>query len=200
MEKHNKLEKDPKIEAEQVRSRAVLLCPDNDAEADMILTVAEKAGMSVIRSQQPHGANLSLEPDLELKLSEFKKPEIWIVETPGLEKEGELTSQGFDVKIIDHHTYQNIDRLTDPETGNKKLSSLEQFLAMAKIRDDEMEEWGLNPKIVRGIGIMDARYVRGLRDAGYSKDEIDKVFELKRKIIEKIQPEFDKLLKLAKED
>lgn len=187
-------------EKTEIRSKAVLLCPDNDSESHMILRLAEKAGMAVIRSKQPHGADLNLETDLEAQLSEFKKPEIWIVETPGMEKEQELKKEGFNVRIIDHHTYNDLDRLIDPETGAQKLSSLEQFLAMAEIDDDEMRSWGLDPKMIRGIGIMDAKYVRGLREAGYSQEEINSVIKLEQELAEEIRPESGKLMELAEED
>jgi len=189
-----------KNEIGEIRSKVVLLCPDNDSESHMILFLAKKAEITTINSEQPHGAKLSLEKDLDSKLADLHKKEIWIVETPGIEKEEELRHRGMDVKIIDHHTYNNLDRLTDPTTGNKKPSSLEQFLTLAEIYDDEMQTWGLDPKTVRGIGIMDSRYVEGLREAKYSKEEINKVFDLQREITNEIRPEFGKLLKLAEKD
>lgn len=189
------------IETIKIRSKAVLLCPDNDSEAHMILKLAEKAGIAIIRSKQPHGANLSLETHLQEKLNQLKKSDVWIVEIPGIEKEEELKKQGFSVVIIDHHTYKDaIDRLTDQKTGEKKSSSLEQFLAIAGIDDEEMQSWGFNPKLVRGIGIMDAKYVQGLREAGYTKEEIDQVLELRKKFGEEINPNQNKLLTLAKKD
>ncbi|MBU4348492.1 hypothetical protein KJ671_03285 [Patescibacteria group bacterium] len=184
----------------EIRSKVVLLCPDNDSESHIILQLAEKAGISTIRSKQPHGANLSLETNLESKLAHLKKQEIWIVETPGVEKEKELKDKGINVKIIDHHTYKDLDRLTDLESGDIKLSSLEQFLAMAKIDDEEIQNWGFNPKTIRGIGIMDAKYVRGLREAEYSEEEINRVLKLQQEIEKEIRPNFDKLLKLAEKD
>src|SRR3989338_2865586 len=96
--KVNKFERGPKqVELMEIRSKAVLLCPDNDPEAHMILKLAEKAGIAIIRSEQPHGANLNLEPDLEEKLHKIKKSDVWIVETPGIEKEEELRRQGLNV-------------------------------------------------------------------------------------------------------
>jgi inorganic pyrophosphatase/exopolyphosphatase len=121
------------------RSNVVILCPDNDSEAHMILQLAEKANISIVRSEQPHGAKLELEPNLESKLAKINKREIWIVETPGIEKEQELIKNGYNIKIIDHHTYNNFDRLTDPVTGLRKPSSLEQFLTLANIDDDEIK-------------------------------------------------------------
>ena len=184
----------------EMRSKVAVLCPDNDSEAHMILRLAKKADISTIRSEQPHGASLSLETDLESKLAQLKKQEIWIVETPGVEKENELRSKGINVRIIDHHTYGDLDRLTDLESGKIKPSSLEQFLIMAKIDDKEIQSWGLNPKTIRGIGIMDAKYLRGLREAKYSREEMDLVLKLQREIEKEIRPEFDKILKLAEKD
>ncbi len=177
------------------------MCPDNDTEAHLILKLAEKAGITTICSKQPHGANLDAELDLQEKLHKTNKPDVWIVEIPGIEKEEELKKQGFNVRIIDHHTYKDtVDRLTDQETGEKKPSSLEQFLASAKIGDEEMRSWGFDPKLIRGIGIMDAKYVQGLRDAGYSKEEINQVLELEQKLIGEINPNQNELLAIAKKD
>jgi hypothetical protein len=184
----------------EMRSKVAVLCPDNDSEAHTILKLADKAGISTIVSKQPHGAKLSLETNLESKLAQLKKQEIWIVETPGVEKENELRNKGINVRIIDHHTYGDLDRLTDFENNGTKLSSLEQFLAMAKIDDKEIQSWSLNPKTIRGIGIMDAKYVRGLREAKYSKEEMNLVLKLQQEIEKEIRPEFDKILKLAEKD
>ncbi len=188
------------VEIKEIRSKAVLLCPDNDSESHVILWLAEKAGMAIIRSKQPHGAKLEFETDLELKLNDLKKPELWIVETPGIKKEEELINKGIIVKIIDHHTHNESDRLTDKKTGNIKPSSLEQFINMAKISDDEMRIWGFNPKTIRGIGIMDAKYVDGLKEYGYSEEEMGQVFNLQQQIMEEIRPGYADLIKLAEED
>ncbi len=182
------------------RSSVVLLCPDNDSEAHTILALAEKAGIAIIRSEQPHGAKLELEPDLDSKLISFGKSEIWIVETPGIEKEEKLRKRGFIVKIIDHHTYNDIDRLIDPITNTRKPSSLEQFITLANISDDEIKTWGFDPKTIRGIGIMDARYVQGLREANYTQEEMNLVYKMQREITAATRPDFAKVLATAEED
>lgn len=189
-----------KNKIKETRSKVVLLCPDNDSEAHMILVLAEKAGITTIHSKQPHGAKLELELDLDSKLALLNKSEIWIVETPGIEKENELNTKGYEVKIIDHHTYDDMDRLVDPVTGLKKPSSLEQFLTLAGIDDDEMKSWDFNPKTVRGIGIMDSRYVQGLREVGYTKEEINCVLDLHKEITNIIRPDFAKVMTIAEED
>jgi len=102
--------------------------------------------------------------------------------------------------IIDHHTYKDMDRLIDPKNGEKKPSSLEQFLILAQIDDDEMKLWGFDPRTVRGIGISDALYVHGLRQSGYSDEELKKVYKLELEINKVIYPDYEELLKLAEKD
>jgi inorganic pyrophosphatase/exopolyphosphatase len=121
------------------RSQAILVCPDNDAEARMILMLAEKAKIATVKSGKPHGGKLDLEIDEVKKLITGKTKEVWIVELPSLEKEEKLRRLGLEVKVIDHHTYGNFDRLTNPETGEKNPSSLEQFLNVSKITDEEIK-------------------------------------------------------------
>src|SRR3989344_4010609 len=112
-------------EAFEVRSRTALLCPRNDHESNVILKLAEKAGISIIQSSQEHGARLDQEPNLEQQLLELKKPDLWIVEIPGPDQEKVLAGKGLNVKVIDHHVYGELDRLEDPITAEAKPSSLE---------------------------------------------------------------------------
>ncbi len=175
------------------RARTLLVCPDNDAEAHMILLLAEKMGMTTLRSQQMHGARLEREKDLVHLLAASRKHEVWIVEMPGENVEKALRESGVDVHIIDHHTYGPVDRVTDPVTKQRKPSSLEQFLSHAAITDEELERWGYDPKTVRGLGIFDDRFVQGLRDEGYTKPEINAVLDLNGKFSRAINPVFDQI-------
>lgn len=186
-------------EARELRGRVLLVCPDNDAESHTIIELAKKAGIAVMVSDQPHGAKLDQEGDLAERVLSFGKQEVWIVEIPGIEEEEALRRQGLAVKVIDHHTYEDLDRLADEETGEPKPSSLEQFLEKARISDDEMVSWGLKPKIVRGVGIMDAQYARGLREAGYTQEEINEVLEIKQAYHREANPEYEAIQHAAEE-
>lgn len=160
-------------------SNVVLVCPNNDTESHLILALAAHLNLCVIQSDQPHGAKLDREPHLISKIKTINPDEVWIVEIPGPSVESALRYFGFSVKIIDHHTYGSLDRAHD-ESGTLLPSSLEQFLALTQISDQELSEWGFDPVVVRGIGIMDACFVQGLRDADYSLDEIRRVLEYGR--------------------
>lgn len=64
----------------------VLVCPDNDAESRMILLLAYRFGMIVIRSGQAHGATLERERgDIHTLIDATLNNEVWIVEMPGHE-------------------------------------------------------------------------------------------------------------------
>ncbi|MDE1970876.1 MAG: hypothetical protein KGI50_04870 [Patescibacteria group bacterium] len=187
-------------EIKNIRTKALLLCPDNDAEAHMILLLAEKAGIETIRSSQPHGARLEFEEDVEEKVRATGKNRLWIVEIPGPDTERRLKDHGIQITIIDHHTYGSLDRLSDPISGKKKPSSLEQFLEVAHIEDREMKEWGFDPYLVRGIGIMDARFIEGLREEGYTRDEIKHTLRFSEKLIQEVNPLWKHTMARAEEE
>lgn len=182
-----------------MRDYAVLVCPDNDAEARMILMIAEKAKIPTVKSNKLHGEGIDVEVSEVQKLRTEKTKEVWIVELANLEKEEELRKLGFHVVIIDHHTYSDFDRLTDPNTGKKKPSSLEQFLNVAKITDEELLAFGFDPRIVRGVGIVDAQWIAGLENAGYSKEESKKVFDYIYSLKIAINPDYEKIMDEARE-
>lgn len=182
------------------RSHAILVCPDNDAEARMILMIAEKAKIPTVKSLKPHGGRLDVEVEEVKKLISDKTKEVWIVELPSIEKEKELRDTGLKVEIIDHHTYKDFDRLTNPKTGKKNPSSLEQFLSVANITDEELKSFGFVSKIVRGVGISDALWVNGLKNAGYTDKEIKEVFNYTSELSMMVNPELEKSVMQAKLD
>jgi len=190
-------ERDPRLER---RKHVVLICPDNDPEARMIFLLAERMGMAILRSSQLHGATLSQEKDLLDRIERTEKAEVWIVEMPGPEIEQTLRDKGFHVHVIDHHAYGELDRATDSVSHERKRSSLEQFIAEADITDEELCEWGYSPKIVKGIGILDDRFGQGLRDEGYSQEEITRVVDAGTKFSREMNPVFDEIAKAAEED
>ena len=104
------------------------------------------------------------------------------------------------IRIIDHHTYGTLDRLNDPHSRLRNKSSLEQFLDEAGITDEELREWGYEPKVVRGLGIFDDRFAQGLRDEGYASQEIAAVIALSTGFSSEMNPSFEEIAKAAEED
>ena len=150
--------------------------PANDAEAVMILRLAKTMELPVLISAQPHGASIDKEPKIIERIKKSGAERVVIVEMPGIKTEQKISKLGIEVKIIDHHNYQNLKR-------GKKLSSLEQFLKFFKITDSYLEKLGFNPRLVRGIGIIDRGFVWALRKDGYSESEIKKVIAYQKKIM-----------------
>jgi hypothetical protein len=166
----------------------------------MIILLAKKMGMETMRSTQPHGATLENERDFLKRAVGAKKREVWIVEMPGPGLEERLRENGLDVHVLDHHTYGQLDRVKDPATGERKPSSLEQFLDDAGITDTELRDWGYDPKTVRGLGIFDDRFVQGLRDSGYTKPEITAVLDLSAKLAGEVNPLLEDIRQAAEKD
>jgi hypothetical protein len=164
---------------------AVLVAPPNDPEAVMIFELAKKMRLPTIESLQPHGATLEKEPKLIEKLTNGGWKRIVIVEMPGRKTEENLRRLGFQVTIIDHHHYTDIDRAHDPNTGHLLPSSLEQFLNLLRITDAKLRVFGFDPKLVRGVGIMDRGFVWALREEGYQDDEIKRVLAYQKKLMGK---------------
>ncbi len=154
--------------------KTVLIVPPNDAEAMMIKTLAEKLELPTIVSKQLHGASLDKGHDYVLAVKEGGYTQVIVIEMPGEKSEKQLRSMGVEVTIIDHHHYTGLDRAHGPD-GEILKSSLEQFLALFKITDRQIKGWGLDPLMVRGIGIQDRGYIWSLQDEGYTKSQIAKV-------------------------
>lgn len=142
----------------------ILLAPQNDEESLLILKIAKAAGIPVVISTQPHGARLYNEPNLiaRLKQCDPEARRIVIVELPGPKVEEELRSIGYEVVIIDHHRYDDLDRM-------QHLSSLEQFLAVFELDDARLTSLGFDPVLVRGVGMIDRGFVWELKKEGLSK-------------------------------
>ncbi len=169
-----------------------LVCPDNDAESRLILLLAYRLGMRVIRSGQGMGATLERERgDIHALINATGGTEVWIVEMPGVEIERRLSSLGFEVVVIDHHMYGPLDR---SRGGDGKLlpSSLEQFMTLTGVTADDLVGWGFDPVVVRGIAIMDAQFVQGLREEGFTLPEIHRVLDFRRECARAGFPDFDK--------
>lgn len=162
--------------------RSVLLIPPNDPEAVAIYRIAKALGLPVIRSPQPHGATLEEEPDIVALIKEGGWKRVIIVEIPGPKTEEKIRKLGVKLVIIDHHRYANLDRAHDAK-GKLLLSSMEQFLALFKLTPAKLRALGFEPRLIKGIALMDRGFVWALMDAGYSKAEIRKVTDYQMELM-----------------
>jgi len=159
----------------------VLIVPINDTEAVLIAKIAAAIGLPMIISWQEHGATLDKEKDLLKKIKAGNYQKIFIVEMPGIKTEVKLQQLGKQIVIIDHHQYGTLDRAHDTH-GKIKPSSLEQFLKLFNLTDKKLLALGFLPRLVRGIGILDRGFVGALGRAGYSENEIKKLFVYRKKL------------------
>ncbi len=137
----------------------------------MIKILAEKMGLSTIISHQLHGATLDGgKHDYAQQVIDGGYKRVVIIEMPGERAEAQLREAGVEVKIIDHHHYTGLDRAHGSD-GEMLMSSLEQFLQLFKITDEQLKSWKLRPKLVHGVGIQDRGYIWALLENGYSKKE-----------------------------
>ncbi len=127
----------------------------------MILKLAEAVNMPILISKQPHGARLEEEDDLLSRIMDVNSEirDIVIVEIPGPATERMLEHQGFAVHIIDHHRYDNLDRM-------KQQSSLEQFRELFGIDKKRIETLGFDDLLVRGVGAIDRGFLWELEAEG----------------------------------
>lgn len=160
------------------RKNTLLIVPNNDSEAALIILLARKLKLATLVSTQPHGARLEKEPRLLAKIKASKLPAVCVVEMPGPVVERKVKNLVKEFTWIDHHQYDFLDRAHDPRTRRPKPSSLEQFLSFFGITDAELRSWGLKPKIVKGVGVSDRAFLWGLQKEKYSSAEIKTVVKL----------------------
>ncbi len=148
------------------RNHAVLVCPRNDEESLLIIKIAKAIGLNMVISSQGHGAKLENEENLieRIKAQDPDVRDVVIVEIPGVEVEQTLCHTGMKVHVIDHHRYDGLDRL------NAK-SSLEQFLDLFEIDDEELKMHGFDPMLVRAVGANDRGFLWELQKIGLSDEE-----------------------------
>lgn len=158
-------------------NNTVLVCPRNDEESLMILKLAEKINLSVVISKQPHGAKLDRESELLARITEAN-PDVQtvvIVEIPGPKTEKILEEQGLEVIIIDHHRYDELDRM-------RAQSSLEQFIALFAITDEQLQAWGFEPRMVQAVAAIDRGFVWELERVGISGEQKKRALDFYRKL------------------
>ena len=164
------------------KRKTVLIVPANDAEAIMIQRLAQKLKLPMIVSKQSHGASLDKGHDYVKDVRDGGYAHVIVVEMPGTKSEAKLRKMGIELTIVDHHHYTGLSRAHDAQ-GKMLSSSLEQFMAMFKVTDARLKQWGLDPRLVSGIGIQDRGYVWSLQDEGYSKAEIKRVMAFHDELI-----------------
>lgn len=144
----------------------VLICPRNDEESLMILKLAKKMQLPKIVSTQPHGARLEREKQLAGRIEETndRAKYLVIVEIPGPEIEQALKDQGYKLTIIDHHRYDDLDRM-------QPKSSLEQFMELFGITNEQLAGWGFDPRMVEGVAAIDRGFLWELDRSGIVGDE-----------------------------
>lgn len=167
-----------------LRKDSILICPRNDEESLMILKIAEKLGISVVESAQPHGAKLDREKDLLGRLQEVNPDArtLVIVELPGPAVEKELEGIGYEVMIIDHHTYDDLDRM-------KPQASLEQFLEIYNVDEMLLKALGFDPKMVEAVAAIDRGFLWELEKLGWSEAMKSKARKFYRSLTMELGPE-----------
>lgn len=138
-----------------------IICPLNDAESFTILRIAKNLGYEArVSVQNSWFCPLDSEPPYTfLNL----RKNVIIVEMPGPQQE-ELLRQEHDVIVIDHHDYTSLDLHRD-----HSKSSLEQFAFLAGYRLSRED---------MAVAVNDQRYIYGLIEEGFSREEIRRVRQL----------------------
>ncbi|HAL49986.1 MAG: hypothetical protein UU40_C0021G0008 [Candidatus Uhrbacteria bacterium GW2011_GWD2_41_121] len=156
----------------------VLICPRNDEESLLIIKIAKAIGLKVVISNQGHGAKLELEQDLinRIKDEDQNVRNVVIVEIPGVIIEEKLRDAGIAVNIIDHHQYNELNRLNDK-------SSLEQFLELYEIDDQDLKDAGFDPMLVRAVAAVDRGFLWELQKIGLSEEDQDKALRYIKELI-----------------
>lgn len=172
------------------REETVLVIPPNDPEAVLIKQIAKAIGLSVLSLGQPHGARLEKEVDLPERIKNGGWKRVITVEVPGPKMEETLRSHGFDLVVIDHHEYTDLDRAHDAE-GKRLASSLDQFLALMAISDKELESLGFDARLVHGVALFDRGFVWEMFKEGFSKEEVLQVIDYNKRLMQTIRPDVD---------
>ena len=134
----------------------------------MILKLAKAIDLPVVISDQPHGAKLHREPNLSMRINRADElvKKVVIVEIPGVEEEEKLRAQGFEVVIIDHHRYDDLDRM-------QSKSSLEQFRELFGLDNQAVLKLGFDPIVVNAVGLIDRGFIWELAKEGWPQAEIE---------------------------
>lgn len=161
-----------------------LLCTTNDPESLTIVRIARELNIPLLESKQMHGATLANEPELIDRLRKLGTVQhLAIVEIPGQTEEAELTHQGIEIHIIDHHTYEGLDRM-------QEVASLTQFLELFKITDIDLTHGGFDPDVIRGVAFLDQGFVWELGRSLLSEEKRHATREYYLACKREIQPKY----------
>jgi len=158
-----------------LHEHTVLICPKNDEESLMILKLAHAAGIPTIEITQPHGARFEKETDIIPRIMETDPDAqtLVVVELPGPRMEELLEGVGYKVVIIDHHRYDDVDRM-------QEKSSLEQFRDYFGIDDTQVAALGFNPRMVEAVGVIDRGFVWELKREGFIGEDFQEALKFYR--------------------
>lgn len=161
-----------------------LLCTTNDPESLTIVRIARALHIPLIESTQMHGATLAKEPKLLERLSALGDiHDLAIVEIPGPDEEKMLNGAGVRVHLIDHHTYEGLDRM-------QNVASLTQFIELFEITDADLEGEGFDPDVMRGVALIDQGFVWELSRSALSEEKKHAAREYYLACKREIQPKY----------
>ena len=99
--------------------------------------------------------------------------------------------------IIDHHEYTDLDRAHVGKSRRSLPSSLEQFLKLFRFTDAKLKALGFDPKMVRGVGIMDRGFVWELKKEGWSWKEITALIAYQEALMSEVRNRANEEEKMA---
>jgi hypothetical protein len=138
----------------------LVVVPVNDEEAREIEFIARRAGAQVLPFHVPHGTRLNKSRVKEIagEAKWMKAKRVIVVELPpeALKIEKTLAAKGFQLTVVDHHDYKDLNR-------HHPLSSLEQVAALLGYK--------LSP-VSKAIGVMDRSLIFGLADLGLERGAV----------------------------
>jgi hypothetical protein len=168
-----------------------LLCTTNDPESLTIVRIARALGIPLIASAQTHGATLTQEPHLLDRIAELRSvTHLAIVEIPGPREEADLEASGIEVRIIDHHTYPDLDRM-------QNIASLTQFLELFHITNADLAQKGFDPDIIHGVAFIDQGFLWELASSNLSREKQREVRAYYLACKREIQPKYAEIEKAA---
>ena len=161
----------PQVHLNPMNKKTLLVVPMNDDETKEIERIARSIELPTLKVEGKHGLKLTQKNvDEIIKTAKKNKlSKIMIVEIPppdlkNLRLEREIRRRGFDLKVIDHHNYGYLERW-------KPVSSLDQFTLEIGYK------MSFSSKV---IATLDAQYLLGLKELGFSENMIIKDFVMKR--------------------
>ena len=149
------IEKAYQVVDRQMLNQTLFIVPHNDGEAVRANEILQALkAPHLIVSRQAWGATLDKEPISPDDLKNVKR--IVVFEMPDVTTEENLRARGFEVTVIDHRFYKDLDR-------RRQESSIEQLMTLIK--------WPMS-RVDEAIAVNDRGYIPGLKKMGLTKSEI----------------------------